>query len=276
MIDLKKVLFKRYCDKKLAHFYILNAPSNIENPHLFLEEWMHGFLSEVLMKERGIGQAEVNNIFELGHSDILELKKETPQENYLVDDFSEFLRFQNYYNFELPHRFVVIHNAQNISTAIANKLLKTLEEPQPGTTIFFLNSSNQNFIPTIESRAISLTLTTERVKMVQDTEFTSDSEKLNWLTDKMNRMEFNDTLKQNLIDFIQGNGGISEVTATLQRDKELQKKLIILLMDFERTRKSDLKAKEEMLKELKWFETSQAFNNPAWERFLGPLVLTKS
>ncbi|MCK5883589.1 MAG: hypothetical protein KAG61_07870 [Bacteriovoracaceae bacterium] len=272
MIDLVELLFKRYCDKKLAHFYILNAPSNTENSHLLLEEWIHRFLSKVLIKEKDIGQTQVNNIFELGHSDILELKKETPQANYLVEDFSEFLRFQNYYNFELPHRFIIIHNAQNMSANISNKLLKTLEEPQAGTTIFFLNSSNQNFIPTIESRAISLTLMTKREELLKDNKI----DKLSWLASKMDVMGLSSNFKKSLINFVSGDAEISEVTAMLKKDKELQKKLILLIMDFECTRNSDLLAKEEMLKELQWFEKAQAFNNPAWERFLGPLVLIKA
>ncbi len=272
MIDLKEVLFKRYCDQKIAHFYILNAPSNVELPHEFLDRWVHEFLSEVLKKERGITQKEIDNIFSMGHSDILEIKKENPSEKYVVEDFSEFLHFQNYYNFELPHRFVVIHNAQNITTTIANKLLKTLEEPRPGTTIFFLNSSNQSFLPTIESRAISLTLRADKSELIEENEFVTSETKVKWFESKIDKLEFSDTLKQALLQFIHGNCGPSDVTSLLQTDKNGQRNLISLLMDYERTRNTDLLSKQKMLEEIRWFETSQTFNNPAWERFLVPLL----
>ncbi|MBN1300268.1 MAG: AAA family ATPase [Melioribacteraceae bacterium] len=53
---------------------------------------------------------------------------------------------------EIPKRFVLIHEAQNMSIDSQNALLKSLEEP-PENVIFILHSSNPNMLlPTIISR----------------------------------------------------------------------------------------------------------------------------
>ncbi|MEI8347332.1 MAG: hypothetical protein WCG27_07690, partial [Pseudomonadota bacterium] len=64
--------------------------------------------------------------------------------------------FFDYAPMELSWRFVVIHQAHQLGEIIFNKLLKTLENPPPRTTIFFLAPEDYAFPPTIHGRAINL------------------------------------------------------------------------------------------------------------------------
>jgi hypothetical protein len=53
---------------------------------------------------------------------------------------------------------VVFEHSELITPIIANKLLKTLEEPVGDLTLFWLNPTGAKLLPTIESRALTLRL----------------------------------------------------------------------------------------------------------------------
>lgn len=73
-----------------------------------------------------------------------------------VRDLQQFLKLKLPSN--APWRFIIIPDAQGLSTEAQNALLKLLEEP-PERTIFILNtSSEQSLLPTIRSRAQQLTV----------------------------------------------------------------------------------------------------------------------
>ncbi len=58
--------------------------------------------------------------------------------------------------FEATRKVFVIHDAERMQTAQSNALLKTLEEPNPDTTIILLTSHLSEIIPTILSRSVRL------------------------------------------------------------------------------------------------------------------------
>ncbi|MCL2212803.1 MAG: hypothetical protein FWB93_03115 [Oscillospiraceae bacterium] len=57
---------------------------------------------------------------------------------------------------ELDFTFVIIHNADAMTTAAQNAALKILEEPQAGTYFFLLCNSATALLPTVRSRAVTL------------------------------------------------------------------------------------------------------------------------
>lgn len=69
---------------------------------------------------------------------------------------------------QFPHhgerQVVLIEPAEALATASANALLKSLEEPRPGTHFLLLSSAPSRLLPTITSRCQRLTLTIPRVE----------------------------------------------------------------------------------------------------------------
>lgn len=271
MINLADLLFRRFKKKRLAHFYIVNAPSSIERPEDFLKNWVNGLLTQVLMDSRNFSEHDAERVLELGHSDILVIEKETPETGYKVEDFNEFIRFQNFNNFELPHRFVVIHNAHNISEIISNKLLKTLEEPQDGTTILFLNPTNKHFIQTIESRAITLSLFTNEKRIVASKEFVSDSDRGEWILDKLTALDADRDLLGPLEVYLNDRRSIGDLIAAVRNNKRNQNLLFQGMLDWQRAHVGDFESKRDSLEEIVRFMTASRFNNPASERFFNLL-----
>ncbi len=76
--------------------------------------------------------------------------------NGLVEDIRH-LRQQVLYRHAGQHRIVVLDEAQSISPAGFNALLKTLEEPPPNTTFVLLTTEPQKILPTVASRCMSFT-----------------------------------------------------------------------------------------------------------------------
>lgn len=54
------------------------------------------------------------------------------------------------------HRFVIVSDADSMNTAAANSFLKTLEEPNPNTTIILIAENINSMLPTILSRSQKL------------------------------------------------------------------------------------------------------------------------
>lgn len=55
--------------------------------------------------------------------------------------------------------FVILCNADNLNVQSQNKLLKTLEEPAPGSTIILLSENVENFLDTVKSRSVIYRIT---------------------------------------------------------------------------------------------------------------------
>lgn len=62
-------------------------------------------------------------------------------------------------------RMMVVWMAEKMNESFANKLLKTLEEPLPGTLIMLLCESDERLLPTIRSRVQTIKLKGERLKV---------------------------------------------------------------------------------------------------------------
>lgn len=141
---LKDVLIQKSKKDELGHFYILKTQKTIENKG-FLKDWCLDFLKTY---------CELSSIESvLNHEDVLVIEKAT---TYKLEDFNDVFNFLNYKAGRIDRKFLIIDNAENIKPQIANKLLKTLEEPPIKCTIFLLNNNSISLLETINSRAISL------------------------------------------------------------------------------------------------------------------------
>ena len=66
-----------------------------------------------------------------------------------IRDLKTFLSFKAYAG---PYKFVVINDADRLTTEASNSLLKSLEEPSPFTVIILISSKPRQILPTILSR----------------------------------------------------------------------------------------------------------------------------
>ena len=91
------------------------------------------------------------------HPDLLSLRRELaksgkPSTELKVTQIRALQQQLSYQAFEGGRRVVLIEEAERLNLAAANALLKTLEEPSPGTYFILLSDAPERLIPTIRSR----------------------------------------------------------------------------------------------------------------------------
>jgi hypothetical protein len=269
MIDLQEILLKKWGQDNMAHFYILQAPTHIQSAGNFLNTWINEFIYKVLMKEKNISKEESISLIKNGHADLLFIEKEDKQKNYSITDgdFLEFFKILSHKNYELKRRFIIVSDAHLINKTMANKLLKTLEEPPEGTTIFFLRPIQKALLSTINSRAICLTVSKSN---------TIESEPINY----HNYQKTIDHLLQNhgrtsdeaqelsclFKDFGTPPFLITPVIDALKNKKHWQSSLFHSLIELSIELPLKFESKQDFLNKIKWFEKSKTFNNSMNER----------
>ncbi|WP_412470606.1 hypothetical protein [Halobacteriovorax sp. RT-2-4] len=155
-----EALFARYKEQKLAHFYTLHTGGHreVSSKDEILQEWANKFLINILCYENGWEPAHAKEVLERGHEDILFVS--TDQKSYKVSDDSieEFFNFIRFKPSKLKYSFTIFKQSQKITQILANKLLKTLEEPPEGHIFVFIKSNDEKTLPTIDSRTIKINI----------------------------------------------------------------------------------------------------------------------
>lgn len=277
MLDVNEIIFKKWQQAKLAHFYILKASSNEADPKATLSEFINKFLAKVLKEEKGLVQIDdAYKTIELGHSDILIIKqdKKNITKEYSVNDesFKEFFKFQNYNNFELKNRFIIVHDMHLIGKTLSNKLLKTLEEPSKNTTIFFLAPSSIKPISTISSRAITLNVSA-KTEMDEIESFKSFPDFFNDYWCKKSNNEYPETFASTLKSLNSDANLLHQLVESLKTDKSLAQDFCQAIIKFHMTQDNGYEKKSAILKSLEWFKTAQTFNNAPSQR-LSDLIMS--
>lgn len=289
MIDVKKTLIDKYKKSILGNFYILKT-SRTFAPADFLAEWMNDFLQDVICLEKKINNKDdAKRIIQNGHGDILIIKKDEPDKEYLLKDghFDEFYRFQNFDRLEFSWRFIVIHDAHKISKIISNKLLKSLERPPQNTTVFFLHPTRQKMLPTITSRALTLLIndTSNDYQKSLETRFYTRKEMKEWFqkniqTEPTNlknipaRFFLSKNVKDAIIKYIETKTEISNILDLIKTNKSEMNSFFTILLNWESSHLSNYRQKKTILDEIKWFKTASTYNNMPSERFFALIETT--
>ena len=154
--SIQDILLRHWNNHRAANFYIVCSRS-----HQFLSHWMETFCTRFLAQHLNLSSASAQRRFTQGHPDLLYL--EPPKDgHYKMEEkhLEGLIRGQYFHPMELPRKIFVVADAHKIRQDYASKLLKTLEEPHPLSSIFFLNPNARPMLPTIESRSILLRLPT--------------------------------------------------------------------------------------------------------------------
>ncbi len=146
---LKDILISKYKSGTMAHFYTLTINCELEDAMAWLEDLLINIIEKKHPRD---------------HQDILFIETEEKKYTLKNNEFRDFFSFLGTRPIELTRKFIIIKDAHKISDTIANKLLKTLEEPEVEASIFLINSAKQEIMPTISSRAINLNINDDSSK----------------------------------------------------------------------------------------------------------------
>lgn len=144
--EILNIFLSKAQKRSLPHLTILEG-SSVDLG--LCDHWMQNYL----MKLTQLNEKQIYN-----HVDLLFIKPDEDKKNYITEDFQPLFKFINNKATQLPLKIIIIEQADKITTIIANKLLKVLEEPPIELAVFLLNSKNAELLPTLNSRAIKLRL----------------------------------------------------------------------------------------------------------------------
>jgi hypothetical protein len=153
---LHDVLIRLAGKNKLGHFYILNGRGQQGDQQV---QWLEHFIRQYWLqieKRKHIPQDLRSD------ADLLWLhpwdEEKEDHRDYQVEDLLPLMKFMGFRGLQSKRRFVVMEDAHRIGNIVANRLLKTLEEPDNEVTFFWTNPQGTKLLPTISSRAQELNL----------------------------------------------------------------------------------------------------------------------
>lgn len=103
----------------------------------FIHKWREAFIANPYLS--------LNEWYEV-------MGAENKQGSIFVDESDEILRKLSLKTYESEYKAVIIWMAEKMNVQAANKLLKILEEPPPGTLFLLVSASTTTILPTILSR----------------------------------------------------------------------------------------------------------------------------
>lgn len=118
-----------------------------------IEQFSHWLLCQNKgNQQRACGQCKSCQLLRTGHHpDLIQCGQDATQ-SIGVDDIRRIQQKLNQSSHQHGEKVAVLMNAQLLTTAAANALLKTLEEPPGATTVIIASSAWQRLLPTIRSR----------------------------------------------------------------------------------------------------------------------------
>ena len=152
--QIQDVLLHNWSKDRAASFYIVRSRSREH-----LSRWMEDFSTRFLSQHLRLHPSKARQRFRQGHPDLLYLSP--PKDgHYKMEEkhLQDLVRGQYFRPMELPRKIFIVADAHKIRNDYASKLLKTLEEPHPLSSIFFLSPNSRPLLSTIESRSILLRL----------------------------------------------------------------------------------------------------------------------
>ncbi len=140
----------------VSHAYIIEGDNSVDK-----EAFAMDFIKAILCKDApGVGCDECINCKKLDHGNfedlyIVEAEYNTTKTSKAIrDEDVEELQTKLKMKPYGERNIALICNSDTMTLRAQNRLLKTLEEPYPGTVIILLSENSENLIDTIKSRAI--------------------------------------------------------------------------------------------------------------------------
>jgi hypothetical protein len=160
-MNISETLLNKAAENKLGHFYIVETSAPTHEAFAVLMKFVHHFIRDYYQKIEKYKHSLTHlmdhpDVFVLGNTE--HSPDEKSEKTFKVEDAQALARFFEFRAVGGKRKFAVITEGHRISTTVANKWLKLLEEPQGTSTIFLLNPQGGQLLETIHSRAIHLRL----------------------------------------------------------------------------------------------------------------------
>ncbi|GEM_PF-2431379 len=275
------ILEDLYRRKKLGPFYIIRPPvlDDHPNPTKQLDEWCQNFVANIISIEKGFDHEKAKEQIKLGFSDFSLIEKNPDNRAYKVDDegIKEFFKAQSYPPLESSYKIVAVRDADKLNQQVANKWLKTLEEPIDRVTTLFLVGNNRPLLKTLESRAITLRLRGTAPNIDQENQIAA-MDFSHFLKDQIQNEDglgsiASESQKGNILKYCENNQSYHYFLDSLKGSHELQEEMFKVLSEYFEKKATDPKLLDRWLEEIKWFQKAKTYNNSPSERFLGLLQL---
>lgn len=146
-------LATRLAEARLPHALLFAGPAGVGKRHLADILAMALLCEQRSAEAVPCGRCHACRLFASGnHPDYLHLRPEEEKRTIGVDqirDLAAFIALKSHYG---THKVVVVEPADVMTIAAANALLKTLEEPTPGSFLILCSDQPASLLPTIRSR----------------------------------------------------------------------------------------------------------------------------
>lgn len=157
-MDILEEMRARIRSGNLAHAYILEGDAGEERDHLTVQIVQAILCEHPDPNARPCGICSSCHRVQSGtHEDVIRMEQ-SGKTGYLVQDVMSFTRRLSMNAYGLRN-IGIIPNADAMTEIVQNKLLKTLEEPSPGTVILLEVSNREVLLDTVRSRCILLRMT---------------------------------------------------------------------------------------------------------------------
>jgi len=120
------------------------------------EHFTTQYLQKHFCQHAGPGPCRCTSCTLIGSGQSSSVTYVRPSGDYVLDDLQPLFSLGRFLLEENETRVFVICDAQRLSSACSNKLLKLIEEPPAGYIFIFLTSNYEALLPTIQSRCIVL------------------------------------------------------------------------------------------------------------------------
>ncbi|MCK5913233.1 MAG: DNA polymerase III subunit delta', partial [Desulfuromusa sp.] len=143
----KRILLRALDRQRIAHAYLFEGAEGIGKRMVAL-----AFIRALLCL-RGIGCGECSACLKVDHNNHPDIHfLEAEGANLKIDQIRSLQQKLSLRPLEGNYKTCLIDGADYFTPGAANALLKTLEEPQPGTLIILLAGQPEKLLPTIRSR----------------------------------------------------------------------------------------------------------------------------
>lgn len=275
-LRVSEIILKSYKEGKLAPLYILRSqtPSYGQTP-ISLKNWTLELASKLLAQHFQLEIEQAKAKAEIGHSDLLFVTKEKENKSYKAEERGvvEFLKAHEHPPLELKHKLIFVHEADKLTPLLANRWLKTLEEPNENVTTFLLVEGNLPLLQTIESRAITLRIRNTTSSLDERKEIPENFHQF-----ILEETENNLTIQENLTETQLGqlkkaakNEQFHSYLDFTKAGHHCEYLLYNLAMEFVTHSELRGQSSERVLEEIKWFQKTKTYNNPQSDRIIGLL-----
>lgn len=135
------------------NFNFNNQAHIIVGPAQNLADHVIDTLQTILCKNNGCNTcARCTQLRQKSHAQILWME---PEKQYTLEQIDSILKAISFARSSQDYFFVIFTQADLLTVACSNRLLKSIEEPSPGYYFLFLTERPKTILPTISSRCVT-------------------------------------------------------------------------------------------------------------------------